>query len=135
MMKWRQPDDLAGGASGLGLAIVKRFAQAGAHVTVLDLNANNGNRIATALQTTGLSVSFVRCDITNHSSCVEAFKHAIEVSPTKTIDVVALMAGVIGEPGSFVDKITKGQQDGHRQPPKLRRPGLDVNLVGIYNCA
>ena len=87
------------------------------------------------LQQRGLSAAFVRCDVTDYSSSVEAFEYAIRSSPTGSIDVAALIAGVIGEPGSFVDMVVKGQQQKLPKPPKLRHPALDVNLVGIYDCA
>ena len=66
---------------------------------------------------------------------MRAFEYAIHHSPTKSIDVTALTAGVIGEPGSFVDKVLEGREKRCLEPPKLQHPGLDVNLMGNYNCA
>ncbi|OCT50599.1 5'-hydroxyaverantin dehydrogenase [Cladophialophora carrionii] len=124
-----------GGASGLGLAIVKRFAHAGAHVTIADVDTEGGSRIVAELESKGLSATLVRCDVTDHASSVEAFEHAIRTSPSKSVDVAALVAGVIGEPGSLVDMVIKGQRKEHVTPPQLRHPALDVNLLGIYNSA
>ncbi|KIW70915.1 hypothetical protein PV04_03145 [Phialophora macrospora] len=124
-----------GGASGLGLAIVKRFAHAGAHVTIADLDAEGGRQIVTDLKSKGLSATFVRCDVTDHSSSVEAFEHAIRHSPSGSIDVAALTAGVMGEPRSLVDTVIEGQTEKQLTPPKLRHPALEVNLLGIYNSA
>jgi 5'-hydroxyaverantin dehydrogenase len=66
---------------------------------------------------------------------VEAFEHAIRNAPSGSIDVAALMAGVIGEPGSLVDMVIKGQREKQPTPHKLRHPALEVNLLGIYNSA
>ncbi|ETI23613.1 hypothetical protein G647_05415 [Cladophialophora carrionii CBS 160.54] len=125
-----------GGASGLGLAIVERFAHGGAHVTIADVDTEGGSPIVAELESKGLSATLVRCDVTDHASSVEAFEHAIRTSPSKSVDVAALVAGVIGEPGSLVDMVIKGQREEERvTPPQLRHPALDVNLLGIYNSA
>ncbi|EXJ72233.1 uncharacterized protein A1O5_04737 [Cladophialophora psammophila CBS 110553] len=125
----------AGGASGLGLAIVKRFAHEGAHITIADLDVEGGTRVVKDLEAKGLSATFVRCDITDHSSSTGAFEHALRTSPNTSIDVTALIAGVLGEPGSLVDKVLDSQNEKHISPPELRHPALDVNLLGVYNCA
>lgn len=114
---------------------MNRFARAGAHVTVADLDIEGGCRIVGDLQQKGLSATFVPCDVTDHESSKQAFEHAIQWSPSKSIDVTALIAGVIGEAGSFVDKVVKGMEEKLAAPPPLRHPALDVNLLGIYNCA
>ncbi|KAJ9603469.1 hypothetical protein H2200_012247 [Cladophialophora chaetospira] len=123
------------GASGLGLAIAKRFANSEVHVTILDIDVPGGSQIVNELRQQGLSAQFVRCDVTAHHSRTEAFEYAIRLSPTKSLDIVALMAGVMGEPGSLVDMVIRGQQENVSQPPKLRHPALNANLVGICNCA
>jgi NAD(P)-dependent dehydrogenase (short-subunit alcohol dehydrogenase family) len=125
----------AGGASGLGLAIVKRFAKAKAHIAILDINAEAGSRTADDLLNEGCSVTFVPCDITDQDNCNAAFKKAIGQSPNLSIDIVALVAGVIGEPGSLVDKITDARKEGHTEPPDLRHSAIDVNFIAIYNSA
>ncbi|OAP61115.1 hypothetical protein AYL99_03316 [Fonsecaea erecta] len=128
-------DTSAGGASGLGLAIAKRFAHAGAHVTIADLDAKGGTSAAAEFQAQGLSATFVRCDVTDHSSSVQAFEHALRTSPNGSIEVTALIAGVIGEPGSLVDKVLYSQRQKCLTPPELHHPALDVNLLGVYHCA
>lgn len=88
------------------------------------------------------------CDVTDYASCDAAFCHAIDVSPTKSLDIVALIAGVVGEPGSLVDQVLdarrKMEESASRspniwmeltRPPRPRHPGMDVNLLGVYDCA
>lgn len=119
----------------MGLAIAKRFAHAGAHITIADLNVEGGTRAVKDLQEQGLSATFVRCDVTDHFSSMQAFEHALQSSPTHSIDVTALIAGVIGEAGSLVDKVLESQREKHHQPPQLRHSALDINLLGVYQCA
>lgn len=132
-----------GGASGIGLAIVTRFARVGARVTIADLYSSAGKSIAADLTSQGYSVTFASCDVTEYSSCVAAFKHAMDFSPTKSLNAVALMAGVVGEPSSLVEQVldarnnSAGSQRGERElePPRPCHRALDVNLLGVYDCA
>ena len=50
---------VAGGASGLGAATARRLAEAGANVTIADLNEEKGEALAQEL-----GARFVRCDVT-----------------------------------------------------------------------
>ena len=83
-------------------------------------------------------MTFAHCDVTDFKSAVEAFKIAVASSPSKTLDIAALIAGVVGEGGSLVDQVVKAQADsgaGRGEPPKPRHPAVDVNLLGVYDCA
>ncbi|KIW75947.1 hypothetical protein Z517_10692 [Fonsecaea pedrosoi CBS 271.37] len=115
--------------------MAKRFAHAGAHITIADLNIEDGTSAVADLQVQGLSAMFVRCDVTDHVSSVKAFDHALQKSPNGTIDVTALIAGVMGEPGSLVDKVLDAKSKRCLTPPELRHSALDVNLLGMYKCA
>ncbi|KIX98233.1 uncharacterized protein Z520_06313 [Fonsecaea multimorphosa CBS 102226] len=126
---------ILGGASGLGLAMAKRFAHAGAHITIADLNVTGGTRAVKDLQAQGLSATFVGCDTADHYSSRLAFDHALQTSPNNSIDVTALVAGVIGETGSLVDKVLDSYRKKHLAPPELYHSALDVNLLGVYQCA
>lgn len=54
---------VTGGAKGIGAAVAARLAQAGAHVTIADMDPA-GQDTASALSAAGGSASFVVCDIT-----------------------------------------------------------------------
>ena len=45
---------LTGGASGIGAATAKALAQAGAHVTITDINEESGKKYAEALASEGV---------------------------------------------------------------------------------
>ncbi len=115
-----------------------------------DVQSEAGAVAVEVLTSHGHQASFVHCDVTDFGSCAAAFQHALRWSPTKSIDVVALMAGVVGEHGSLVDQIVKARAemaanggDDDKQdpittvppPPQPRHAGLKVNLLGVYDCA
>ena len=53
---------VAGGASGLGEASARALAEAGASVTIADLNAEQGEALAAEL---GPSATFVKADVSD----------------------------------------------------------------------
>ena len=56
---------ISGGASGLGAACAQRFAAAGAHVVLADVNAATGEQLASQI---GANARFVRTDVTDEAS-------------------------------------------------------------------
>ncbi len=76
---------ITGAASGIGLATAHVFAQAGAHVTVLDLVEASAAEAAGALSTPGRGIA---CDVTSAASVEHAFA---EAGP---IDLLVNSAGI-----------------------------------------
>jgi 2-keto-3-deoxy-L-fuconate dehydrogenase len=62
---------ITGGGSGIGRAIAEVFAQQGARVGVIDLNADAASDVVKAIQSTGGQVESLACDVTDSKS-VEA---------------------------------------------------------------
>lgn len=84
---------VTGGASGIGAGVARRFAAAGAHVVIADLNETLGRELATEIG--GL---FVRTDVTteeDNNAVVDA-----AVAEFGRLDVVHLNAGVGGAGGA-----------------------------------
>ena len=54
---------ITGAGQGLGLGIARRFAQAGAHVVVAELNPEAGRRAAQVLTAEGCSAQFEPLDV------------------------------------------------------------------------
>ncbi len=54
---------VTGAASGIGLAIAERFAEEGAHVSLLDCNAEEGSRAAQSIRSCGGSCDFYPADV------------------------------------------------------------------------
>jgi NAD(P)-dependent dehydrogenase (short-subunit alcohol dehydrogenase family) len=60
-----RPVLITGGASGIGEGLVKAFAQQGAKVGFLDLEAEMGHKLADELTAQGHMVAFEKCDLTD----------------------------------------------------------------------
>jgi NAD(P)-dependent dehydrogenase (short-subunit alcohol dehydrogenase family) len=60
---------VTGGASGIGRATVARLLAGGWRVVLADLNAENGERVATEL---GAGVRFVRADVSEEADVAAA---------------------------------------------------------------
>ncbi|KAF2115309.1 hypothetical protein BDV96DRAFT_646322 [Lophiotrema nucula] len=125
---------VTGGARGLGGGSVTAFAEAGAWVTILDINEENGNALAKSLTDKGHHVQFCKTDTTSFESQMSAFKSAIHFSPRKTIDVVLASAGLGGTNiGNWLDKVTALHASVDPEPPTTTT--LDVNLTAVYYTA
>jgi len=129
---------ITGGASGLGLATATHFANAGAYVTIADVQDAAGQRVAADLTAKGAHVSYVHCDTTDWRSSVAAFKHAASFAPTKTLDVAALFAGIEGDKGSLTDQVLAAPEptlDVDAVPAEPPHLAIQVNLSGLYKNA
>ena len=87
---------ITGGASGLGALIATAFAEHGARVTIADLNESQGQDLAATKE----NLNFVRTDVTDWSSQIQAFKAAIAFSGDNRVDIVIAGAGLPG--GLFI---------------------------------
>ncbi len=77
---------ITGGASGIGLATVHAFAEAGARVTILDLDAAKASAA-----TSSISAECIACDVTSPASVEAAFTQAAATGP---IDLLVNSAGI-----------------------------------------
>lgn len=75
------------------------------------------------------SITFVQTDVSDWASLTKAFKHCIQHSPTKTIDIVLAIAGLNGY-SLFQDSPFTSNPGEHPPPPSTKV--LDVNLTGAY---
>jgi NAD(P)-dependent dehydrogenase (short-subunit alcohol dehydrogenase family) len=63
---------VTGGASGIGEAIVRSFAEQGAKVGFIDLNAEAGTRLESELAASGAEIVFAAADITDTLALIAA---------------------------------------------------------------
>ena len=125
---------ITGGASGLGLATTQSFAAAGAYVTIADIQPATGvgEKIVQELTKQGYHVTYIYCDVTNWESQVKAFKTAVTFAPNKTLDVVAMFAGIASEVGNLVDHVQAHEASLDKDPPQPSIRPLDINLTGVF---
>lgn len=93
---------VTGGGSGIGAATARAFAQEGAEVVVLDLNAGTADRVAGDCNGLGIG-----CDVTEVKSIRRAFDHICKTYGG--IDILVSNAGAAwqGEIGTVSDKVLR----------------------------
>ena len=111
---------VSGGASGLGLATAQRVIDAGGHVTLLDINDEQGAASAASL---GERATYVNTDVANEESVQQAMAAANEFMGGITLAVncagIATAGRTLGREGPW--------------PSELFSRVINVNLVGSFN--
>ena len=123
---------ITGGASGIGEAASRAFTQAGAHVTILDMNGAAASKLASEL-----GGDSVECDITNMAQVAASF------AALKGLDILVNNAGIglVGnveetEPDDF-DRVFRINVGGlykvtkHAMPLLLASHGVIVNIGSV----
>ena len=85
---------ITGGGSGIGRSIALRFAQEGAKVAILELNAKNASAVIEQIQNDGGQAQSYQCDVSKQSSvreCFEEIKNAYG-----RLDILINNAGIAG---------------------------------------
>src|SRR5579863_4827704 len=82
---------VTGGASGIGERIVEQFAQQGATVAFLDIQAEAGARLAAKIEAQGAEPIFLPCDLTDIGALQNCLQSVI--TKFKTVDVLVNNAG------------------------------------------
>jgi NAD(P)-dependent dehydrogenase (short-subunit alcohol dehydrogenase family) len=111
---------VAGGASGLGEATARALVEAGAKVTIADLNAERGEALASEL---GEAASFVTADVTDEAAVSAAVGEAADAAGGLRISVCC--AGI-----GWAERVA------HKGGPhnlELFANVVKVNLIGTFN--
>jgi len=109
---------ISGGASGLGAATARRFAGAGGHVVIADVNADLGAPLASEV-----GGCFVRTDVTDEASVQAAVNAALQN--------FGGLQGAVNCAGIGVAERTVGRHGPHALGSFVRV--ITVNLVGTFN--
>ncbi len=104
---------MTGGATGIGESIARVLADAGAAVTIGDIDLVGARRVADDIG--GRAVELDVTDADNARGVVDALDG---------IDILVNNAGTFLEAGSILDQ---SHESWHRS--------IDVNLVGVFNCS
>jgi len=111
---------ISGGASGLGFATAQAIIDAGGHVVLLDVNAEQGDASAASL---GKRAMFVQTDVSNEDAVRAAMRAANEFMDRITLAVncagIATAGRTLGREGPW--------------PTEKFNQVIQVNLVGSYN--
>jgi NAD(P)-dependent dehydrogenase (short-subunit alcohol dehydrogenase family) len=111
---------VAGGASGLGEATARALVEAGATVTIADLNAEKGEALAADL---GDAAAFLEADVTDAEAVAAAVEHAARGEGGLRVSVCC--AGI-----GWAERVA------HRGGPhdfELFTKVIEVNLLGTFN--
>ncbi|WP_323783026.1 SDR family NAD(P)-dependent oxidoreductase [Thalassovita sp.] len=111
---------ITGGASGLGEATARLFAESGAKVTLLDRNAELGEKVAADLGGT-----FVETDVSNEASVQNAMQAA--VAAMGKINTAVNCAGI----GTAEKTLNKNGAHSLEHYQRI----ININLVGSFNVA
>ncbi|MEM7090133.1 MAG: SDR family NAD(P)-dependent oxidoreductase [Pseudomonadota bacterium] len=111
---------ITGGASGLGKATARHLASKGAQVTILDRDAEQGEKVAA-----DIGGFFIQTDVTDEASAAAAVALATSRMGrvTAAINCAGIAAGIK----------TVGRDGPH--PLDAFQHTIDVNLVGTFNVA
>ena len=111
---------ISGGASGLGFATAQRVVEAGGHVTLLDVNKDQGDAAAAEL---GDRATFVETDVSSEKAVRNAMQVANEFMGGITLAVncagIATAGRTLGRDGPW--------------PAETFNRVIQINLVGSYN--
>lgn len=111
---------ITGGASGLGEATARHFAGNGAKVTLLDLDAERGRKVAEEI-----GGHFAETDVTSEESVAAAIARAVDKMGGIT---AAVNCAGIGTAEKTIHKEGAHSLDHYRRI-------IDINLVGSFNVA
>jgi NAD(P)-dependent dehydrogenase (short-subunit alcohol dehydrogenase family) len=110
---------ITGAASGIGAGTARRFAEAGAHVALADVQTEEGQRLRDELTASDRQTLYLTCDVSD----ADSVKRAIDATVERfgRIDIVFANAGINGV-WSPIEEL---------QPDEWDRT-LDINLRGTY---
>jgi NAD(P)-dependent dehydrogenase (short-subunit alcohol dehydrogenase family) len=109
---------VVGGASGLGEATVRRLHEAGAAVTIADVNAEKGEALASEL-----GLEFVTCDVREEAQVEAAVAKAAEADGGLRISVCCAGTG-------WAQKVAGSKGPHPLMPFEII---IGINLIGTFN--
>jgi len=119
-----------GGASGLGRETAILLANNRSYVTIADIQSRE--QTVEELKSNGHNAQYVQCDVTSWDSQVKAFQSALAFSQNKTLDIVAIFAGIDSQ-GHLIDHATSISSSIDGLNPRIRE--IQVNLIGALYTA
>ena len=107
---------VTGGGSGIGKDVCKVLAKQGAHVIVVDLNADSAKGTVDEITANGNNAEALTLDVTNQGAVTTAFEKL------KSLDILVNCAGI-----SHIGSATSTNEADFEKV-------FQVNVKGVYNC-
>ena len=123
---------VTGAASGIGLAYAEMLAEAGAKVTLSDIDGEGAEREAERLRGEGYEARAARLDVTDRAGMEQVFDaHAAAYGG---LDICFANAGIDPGPGFWNPKGVRNE-DGQidTAPPERWDRTIAINLTGVYD--
>ena len=117
---------VTGAASGIGLAVSKHLLTKGYRVVLADVNATEGDRLATEL---GPQTIFQRTDVSIYADHAALFARALEWGGR--LDFLAANAGIDDRQSLYQDPATM-KLDANGFPEELKLKTLRVDLDSVF---
>lgn len=114
---------VTGAANGLGKATALAFAEAGADLVLIDINAQHLEEAAELIAATGRKVQKCVADVTNEEQITGVLSNAESIAGR--IDILVNNAGHIG---NFLGMV-------HEHPSREWHDNIDLNLNGVFYCS
>lgn len=111
---------ITGGGSGIGEQMCRVFAEAGAHVQLLEFNEEKGQAVAESIAAQGGKITFRSADVSDQKN-VQLTCQAI-AEETGQIDILINNAGI-----SHIGKLHETTESDFDRI-------YQVNIKGVYNC-
>ncbi len=111
---------ITGAGQGIGAAIARRFADQGARLALVDVNANHLQQLVSSLDDSGCEILPVIADVANKEQVLRLVEQVTEAFDG--IDVLVNNAGIIRD--NLISNISEQDWD----------QVLDVNLKGAFLC-
>ncbi|MBE9600348.1 SDR family NAD(P)-dependent oxidoreductase [Pedobacter sp. MC2016-24] len=107
---------ITGGGSGIGKAISLLFAKQGAHVNIIELNAEAAEQAVEEIKAAGGTATAFGCDVSNQATVTAVFDQI------GAIDILVNNAGI-----AHVGKVENTSEEDFVKV-------FNVNVKGAYNC-
>lgn len=111
---------ITGAGQGIGAAIARRFADQGARLALVDVNAEHLHQLTTSLEDSGCETLSIIADVASKEQVLQLVEQVLE--KFGVIDVLVNNAGIIRD--NLISNISEQDWD----------QVLDVNLKGAFLC-
>lgn len=120
---------ITGGAQGLGFAMASKIAERGAHLALIDINAEPLDQAAASLRESGVEVATFVANVADEDSVIAAFDGIM--------DRFGALQGLVNNAGITRDGLMLKVKDGavtDRMSLAQWQMVIDVNLTGVFLC-